>query len=605
MSTPDMPEVAHLDERINSVDLEDLNFGPLQTWITYDGINVGDWVLINWRGRAMDGGVIDIFGERQIFALDAQRRWLFEIDFARMSALRGGSVFYSFQQADSTGRPLGEESRRRHFYVNRAADGQWTLPVAHLQDAHDLVIDTDGLKDEGVLLASPPYSSMAIGDTVYLCWEPYFDAFAPGDPIELRHAVANADLGQPLLWHLEKGDVYSYMFGFAFLHYRIEYADGTESRSPRQRFDIVWLDPSDPLPAPLLAAPTIQGHEGDYLNPDDDAYQDGLWLTVEPYPELELADSLVLYVEGPQVTLRGLRADLTSIDSKHLAFHLDRAWLQSDVNRGKQISFSYQYGRPGAQKRSHVLTVALQRPLNLPLPIIKGAVPERDDEPHQGMVHPRDLQGGAEVRIPAEAELGEGELPAPEVRMHWEGHGSTGFVTLPQPTSGDRRLFKVPRSAMAANLGRRLWVYYTVTRSGLTPNVSRRFDLRVADYGRESYPLIQVKGVENEQLSLRNVPAGGALCTLGDWPFMAERQLVGIEAEGEPKTGKSGKHTLRPRATEVSEDEYYDGQLVANVPKDYLEGLQLNRKFRLSVFASFDDGETWREFRSVDIELTA
>jgi len=605
MSTPDMPEVAHLDESINSVDVDDLNGGPLQTWLTYDGIKVGDWVLLNWRGRLMDGSVSDIFGEVQIRALDENQRWLFEIEFPRMTALRGGSVFYSFQVTDGAGRPLSEESKRRHFYVNRVAGGMWTLPVAHLQDAHDLVIDVNALKDEGVLLASPPYSSMAIGDTVYLVWEPYYDEFMPGDPIELRHTIAHADVGQPLLWHLEMGDVYNYVYGFAFLHYRIEYADGTESRSPRQRFEIVWRDPTDPLPAPLLAAPTIPGHAGDFLNPDDDAYGEGLWLTVEPYPELELADSLVLYAEGPQVTLRGMRADSTSLDSKHLAFHLDSAWLQSEVNRGKQISFSYQYGRPGAQKRSEVLTVALQRPLNLPLPIIKGAVPERDDEPHQGIVHPRDLQGGAEVRIPAEAELGEGELPAPEVRMHWEGHGSTGFVTLPQPVSGDRRLFKVPRSAMAANLGRRLWVYYTVTRSGQTPNMSRRFDLRVADYGRESYPLIQVQGVENEQLSLSKVPTSGALCTLAAWPFMAERQWLGIEAEGDPISGNNSEYTLRPRSTEVSDDEYYDGELVAHLPKNYLEGLQLNRKFRLSVFASFDDGETWREFRSVDIELIA
>jgi len=604
MNTPDMPEVAHLNARTNSVDLDALASGPLDTWITYSGINVGDYVYINWRGLKEDGSVDDIFGEVEVDVLDAQQRWRFGVEFNRVSKLRGGTVFYSFRPPDGSGGYL-EESKRRHFYIHRMADGLWTLPVAHLQGAHDLIIDVTQLKDEGLQLATPPYVSMAEGDKVFLVWEPYYDEFAPGEPIELLHAVSNADLGRPLLWHLERGDVENYIYGFGILRYRIEYADGSVSRSPEQVFDISWPDPSDPPATPLLAAPSIPGHVGDTLDPDGDAYKDGIWLLAEPYPDLHLGDSLMLYVEGPEASLRSVRADVSSLDSQHLAFHLDRAWLQSEVNRGKQITFSYEYGRPRAQKRSEGLTVALQRPLNLPLPVINDAVPEWDDEPHQGTVHPRNLDGGAQVRIPADAELGEGEVPAPQVSLHWEGHGSTGSVIVPQPVSGDRRLFRVPRTAIAANMGRRLEVYYTVTRTGESPRTSQKFDLKVADYGQQSYPLIQVAGVENEQLSLGIVPSGGALCSLGSWPFMAEGQLLGIEAEGEPRSRKSAKHTLRPRSTEVSEDEYYDGLVEAHLPKAFLEGLQLNRKFRLTVSASFDGGETWRNFRSVDIELIA
>lgn len=602
MNTPDRPEVAHLDVRTNSVDLDALASGPLDTWITYSGITPGDYVKINWRGLMDDGSVDDIFVEVEVDVLDAQQRWRFRIEFDRVLKLRGGTVFYSFQLLDSTGGFL-EESKRRHFYINRMADGLWALPVAHLQDAHDLIIDVTQLNDEGLQLATPPYVSMAEGDKVFLVWQPHYNEFAPGEPIELLHEVSNADLGQPLLWHLERGDVENYMFGFGVLRYRIEYTDGSVSRSPEQRFAIVWPDPSDPPATPLLAAPSIPGHVGDTLDPDGDAYKDGIWLLAEPYPDLRLGDSLMLYVDGPEVSLRSVRADVSSLDSQHLAFHLDRAWLQSEVNRGKQITFSYEYGRPGAQKRSEGLTVALQRPLNLPLPVIKHAVPEWNDEPHQGTVHPRNLNGGAEVRIPADAELGEGELPAPQVSMHWEGHGSTGSVIVPQPVSGDLRLFRVPRTAIAANMGRRLEVYYTVTKTGELPRSSQKFDLKVADYGQQSYPLIQVKGVDNEQLSLGDVPPGGALCSLGPWAFMAEGHLLGIEAEGVPKSRKSAKHTLRPRSTAVSDDEYYDGLVIAHLPKAFLEGLLRNSKFRLTVSASFDDGETWRDFRSVDIEL--
>jgi len=606
MNTPDMPEVAHLDERTNSVDLDALASGPLDTWITYSGIKLGDFLNINWRGLREDGTADDIVLEDvQVEVLDAQQRWRLSIDFSRISMLRGGAIFYSFGLLDSAGGIVVAESKRRLFYIDRTADGAWVLPVAHLQDAHDLFIDVAQLKDEGVQLATPPYVSMAEEDKVFLVWEPYYDEFTPGGPIELLHEVSRADLGQPLLWHLERGDVENYMFGFGILRYRIEYADGSVSRSPKQRFDIGWRDLSDPPATPLLVAPSIAGHVGDTLDPDSDAYQDGIWLLAEPYPDLGLGDSLMLYVEGPEVSLRSLRADISSLDSQHLAFHLDRAWLQSEVNRGKQITFSYEYGRPGGQKRSEVLTVALQRPLNLPLPVIKGAVPEWDDDPHQGTVQPRDLNGGAEVRIPADAELGEGELPAPQVSMHWEGHGSTGSVIVPQPVSGDRRLFKVPRTAIAANMGRRLEVYYTVARTGESPRTSQKFDLKVADYGQQSYPLIQVQGVENEQLSLGKVPSGGARCTLEAWPFMAEGHQLVIKAEGEPKSRKSDGHTLRPALPGVSDDEYYDGLVEAHLPKAFLQRLQLNRKFRLTVSASFDDGETWRDFRSVDIELIA
>lgn len=600
---PEMPEVAHLDERINSVDLSALGADELDTWFTYPGIALGDLVMINWRGCTADGRVNDIFTQIELLELDASNRYRMVIANSRMQDLRGGTVFYSFQPLDSNGQQKGDESRRRFFYVERPAEGMWTLPTAHLQDAHDLVINVETLKPEGVLLATAPYVAMAVGDKVFLTWEPYFDEFMPGMPVELRHDVVADDLGQPLSWHLEIGDVFNYMFGFAFLRYRIEYANGGASQSPDQRFEIVLPSPGDPPAQPLLAAPSIPGHVGDTLNPDDDAYREGVWLEAAAYPELRVGDSLVLYVEGPQVKLRSLRADVTSLDSERLAFFLDREWLQSEANRGKQITFSYEFSRQGVQKRSQVLSVVLQRPLYLPLPQIKDVTQDEGDLQHQGKVHPRNLVSGAEVRIPADAELGEGELPAPQISMHWEGHGSTGWVVIPQPVSGDRRLFKVPRSAIAANLGRRLNVYYTVTRSGQIPQKSQVFELRVEDYDQGSYPHIQVAGVENQQVSLRKVPSTGALCTLGAWAFMAEGQFVGIEAAGVPKRRRTGNYTLRPRMTEVSEDEYYDGKILAYLPKSYLQGLQLHTKFRLSVAASFDDGETWRDFSSVDIEL--
>ncbi|MFJ4443668.1 hypothetical protein ACIPZ8_16435 [Pseudomonas sp. NPDC089422] len=599
----EMPEVEHLDERSNSVNLDELGLDALSTWINYPGIAVGQYIHVNWRGCRADNTVDDIFGARQVLRLDPDKGWMFSVSNDRITALRGGQVFYSYMQVTSAGDPLSEESKRRAFYVQRPDDGYWSLAVPHLQDAHECVIDASELNTEGVLLATAPYAAMSKGDEITLIWTPFYDEFAEGTPVQQKHVVEERDIGQPLLWHLEYGDVYNYLYGYGLLQYSIKFANGASISSPVQRFDIVWPEPTDPPLAPLLRAPSIDGFTGGALDPDDDAYQDGVWLELEDDPNLQVSDSLMLYAVGPEVTLRGVRADVSSLEGGRIAVRLDRAWLQSDENRGKQVAFSYEFARQGVQKRSEVLTVILQRKLHLPLPVITHATQEPGDDSHQGTVHPRNLNNGAEVRIPPDAELAEGELPAPQVNMHWEGHGSTGGAIVPQPASGDRRLFKVPRSAMAANLGRRLEVYYTLTRSGETSRESEKFDLRVADFGTENYPLIQVAGVENRQLSLSKVPKDGARCTLDSWSFMAEGQQLGIEAEGSPKPGKPATHVLRPRTAEVSEDEYYEGGIEALLPKQFLDGLNLNSTLRLTASASFDDGETWRDFRSVDIEL--
>ena len=598
----DMPEVSHLNERMNSVDLDALGTADLTTWISYPGIAEHDLVSINWRGCKADNSAEDLFVEREVLSLDAGRGVIL-IDNALVTALRGGQVFYSFTRLDNAGDPVGPESKRRFFFVDRPAEGIWALPVAHLQDAHEGVIDVNLLNPEGILLATAPYAAMAEGDKVFLSWEPWFNESSPGEPFVQVLEVQESDPGRPLLWHLELGVVFMYLGGFAFLHYRIEFADGTSSRSPVQRFDIVSPAPGDPPPAPLLAAPRIPGATDGALDPDDETYRAGLLVEVDPYPELELGDSLVLYAVGPEVTLRSLRVDVTSVDSKRLTFHLEREWLQSEVNRGKRFAFSYEFSRQGVQMRSQVLALVLQRKLYLPLPIISDVNQEDGDASYQGVVHPRDLECGATVRIPAEAELGDGEEPALTVNLYWEGHGSTGAAIIPRPSTGDTRLFTVPRSAMAANLGRRLWVYYTVTRTGESPRTSEKFELRVSDFDQRKYSILQVKGVENRELKLHEVPVGGALCTLPFWPFMAEGQLLGIEALGHSPSNQDVTHILRPPTEAVTYDEYSDGVIEAYLPKQFLEKLPFDIDFRLSVSASFDDGETWRAFPIVDITL--
>ena len=590
----DMPDVAHLDPLTNSVNLAALGGGPLETWITYPNIAQNDLVLINWRGRGASGEVSDLFGKRDVDVV-VDGRWMYRIANSVLAPLSGGIVFYSFQRLDHAGQPVGDESLRRYFFIDRPALPVWKPEVAQLRDAHDLVIDLLTLDPAGVLAVTPPYAAMAAGQRVTLFWRPTFPGGGAGMEVRLEHVVSAAEVGQPLLWRLDYGAVFPYIDGFGYLQYCIEFDNGTLTYSPEQRFSIVLAQPPA---APLLAAPSIPGLVGDLLDPDDNAYQDGVWLIGENYPELELGDSLLLYAEGPELELRTFRADASSVDSGRMAFFLDRAWLQSEVNRGQEVTFSYAFARDGAQRHSKLLTVALQRPLHLPLPKIRDARPEAGDELHQGTVYPQNLQSGAQVSVPDDAVIDGGTL-----RLHWEGHGSTGNLVIGTPDVGHPRRFSVPRAAMAANFGRRLWVYYAVTKPGQAAQASAKFDLRVADYEAGSYPLVQLDGVENQQLSLAKVPATGCRCRLGSWPFMAEGQRLGMHAEGVPQSGKPGEFEIRPRDTEVTDDEYYDGEIVGFISKAFLQGLKLNQQFRVLVQASFDDGETWRNFRSVDITL--
>lgn len=102
----DMPDVSHLNERMNSVDLDALGSADLMTWISYPGIAEHDLIYINWRGCKADNSAEDLFGEREVLSLDAGRGEIL-IDNALVTALRGGQVFYSFTRLDNMRQSCG------------------------------------------------------------------------------------------------------------------------------------------------------------------------------------------------------------------------------------------------------------------------------------------------------------------------------------------------------------------------------------------------------------------------------------------------------------------------------------------------------------------
>ncbi|MNH30140.1 hypothetical protein D3C79_904160 [compost metagenome] len=81
--------------------------------------------------------------------------------------------------------------------------------------------------------------------------------------------------------------------------------------------------------------------------------------------------------------------------------------------------------------------------------------------------------------------------------------------------------------------------------------------------------------------------------------------MLGIEALGRSTADQDVTHILRPPTEAVTYDEYSDGVIEAYLPKQFLEKLAFDIDFRLSVSASFDEGETWRAFPIVDLKLVS
>lgn len=589
---PDRPSVPLLGTGDN-LELSSLGGELLETFLTDPALKVGDWVTPHWRGCAADGEVLDMIQTFRIVSIEPQGV-RFSIDNDRLQRLSGGYVFYSYHPGDDA-RP-DNESLRVFFSIDRPAVEEQTLAVAQLREAHDLVIDLE-LISQDLTVAVPPYQAMTVGDTLIFEWVPYF-AGDPQSPYSQSHSVTERDIGMvvgmtlPLqeVMHLFDGD-------HAELSYRIRYASGGDSESPVQRVDIVESGP--PL-SPLLPKPLIEGHDGS-SDLDPRALIGGFTLLIDDYADLQLGDQLVVYLEGPDLSLRGFRADVSTVVSRQLQVRVEGSWY-SDELIGKPLRVSYQVARLGAAWHSQVLEVMVRRPLYLPWPLIDTVIPESGDEANQGTVTPEQVRWGARVRVPLAAETNDGDI-----WMHWDGHASTGKVIVKQADPADPRLFHIPAAAIPANLGKRLNVYYSLHLPDQAPYESSAFDLKVADYATRRFPVIQGHRDEliDGKLSLSALQGDDAHFSLDAWPFMAPGQRLTIRATGVAKVGGGELDHVMRNAQPVSDEEYYQGHVTAELPNVFLQRLELNRVLRVSVQVSFDDGESYKSFPHLEPQLIA
>lgn len=580
----------------NSIDLEQLGNDDLETFIDYPGLAEGDQFWPNWRGCSATGEVIDYFNDLVIVGpgeLTPQGMRVYIANY-QLKALDQGWVFFSFQMDDpSAPDGRGEESLRIFFYVGKRSASS-ALPVPQLLESHDLHVDVSQIGPGGATVVTLPYQAMSVGDMVTL--EVLFSRPDLGmeQPIKQTKELVASNLRKPLEWLVDQSSFLLFEDGYAELEFSVVYANPTvPTQSHKQTIDLI------PPTPPLLPALVIEQAVGDMLDPD--AYPDGVTLIIPAYPGMQVDDHIVLSGIGDTRVMITLRVDQSTVDSGRVEMTLGYDWLSA--NNGNDVSLSYRYARVGSAGTSESLELTLRKPLNLPPPIIEGAIREGEDDEYKGYLWGRNVTNGAYCNVPQEAVIGSGD----KVQMVWEGHVNGGRY-IADPTVGNPKRFQIPKQNMPANLGKRVPVYYQVTLPGETnPYKSRRFNLEIKDI-EAGWPTIQIKSppAPGNRVSLASVTTAVEL-ELGTWTFIAEGQRVRVIAKGLLTTGGEARFNLREGDAQevVTEDEYYLGKVKVNLPKTFLETLKINEQFDVLVETSFDGGETYKEFPRISPQLIA
>lgn len=586
----------------DSVDLEKLKGQPLFTYIKFDGLEIGDELWPQFFGRGAGGEVFD--RERtplQVQDLEPDGSFMVGFKNELLTKLDGGTVFYSYAKTIITRdgaveRYAEEQSPRLLFYVNKPISPIEQVPAPHVQGSDGLVIDLERIIGN-LVVAVGAFPAMAVGDTVKLTWaDEFFEETS-------SKVLKEEDLDRPIVWSIDRSTV-ELAGDWCEISYKVVYADSSPSdpvsQSPVQRLTILTGSPPQ---LPSLPPPQVQGDADEYLDPDQ--FPDGLMVEIPDYG-MQYADDVLLHAMGESAWRVGVRVDRTLIDSGRLRFSIPAQWLQA--NLGQTVSLAYQWARPGEAADSATLELTLRKPLVLKLPIVEGVTPQ-DPEPPElpdpdieqyGFILPIRLITGANVRLP--------EVPGTDwgkVTMHWDGYGELGKYSTSTPVIDDNLRYVIPASAVPANLGRRVKVYYTVERAGRAVQRSPIYGLRIENWDSSAFQPVQCPGAPNGKLSLQAIK-DEVLFTLSNhsWQLFAQGQIVRVWVVGRPKPDYA---PLPPEvirdSVAISADEYHARKLVMKLPKSHVEKLQLNSTIEVYASVSFDGGDSFKPIVPADIFL--
>lgn len=598
-----LPIIESLDaEKV--LDLEELGSGPLLTYIKYDGIIEGDTLYPNWRGCSESGEVIDFIDSPvDVSGSEAElaKGMLVNLPNIAIAPLDQGWAFYSYAVRLKGETTISAESRRLMIYIGKRP--AQLLPAAHITQSHALCINIDELPGEGASVSVLPYQAMAVGDKVTFSWSGYMQGSDPGDPSDpgdsdtYQYILQSNDIGKPLSWIIEKSLFDFIENGFGYLDYTIDYApndSGLTSIASRQRYEII------PAVEPKLEAPIFDSFSGADVNPDK--YPNGITVRIPLYEGARIGDDIRVYGMSTVQTLsalKTLRVDPSNLDSGRVECVFDANWLKA--NNWQTIQLFYQWGRQKLSRTSNVLEFQVRQTRSLIAPMVKTAYPDDEDQfmydAMEGAVR------GASVIVPDAAIIEAGDT----VHVEWAFVDGSAAYTGAALESNPRE-FKVPLEFIPAYMGKRIDVVYSVVPEHPVDDkeiyYSAPFNIEINKLPVNQYTRLKcaLEGAVTE-ISRAKVPSSGAQFYLDKWKFMAADQLVTIEANGGVSDAGENYDLCRSRKVVLAEAQL--GKFDVILPLSYLNGLTLGEIFSIKTSVSFDGGESYQTFPTVEFKLVA
>lgn len=587
--------------KYHEVDVVGLEGRDLETYVRYAGIKDGDDIHVVWQGAYPSGVPFDV--EDQVVPVRGAGAEGQRVDISNriLTETLGGQGFYSYYiNGDDTNR-----SPRLFCYVGLLGlmELMETLSVPQVLESHDQIIAAKALSGLGANIWIAPYQAMKKGDTVTLVAEFYDEDGDPIPPVptNYRYELREEDVGAPVRFRVPANKFRT--GGTVSFHYVLKLAGlADEVASPPQHFDIRDNYISSTSTDALLDEVTVDNYDGGPLDPG--GYPNGLVVRARQAMGAEAGDTVLLYWWSGEVDttkVQSLRLDSSSVTGSEMQFRIPPALLIASAD--KVITLFYQIARKGRALRSEALELQVEQPRKWSLPHVVGASAESAGAVVDGL----NVTQHAFVDVPADFEL----RPNEQLSVNWDGDPVRGKYIASTAESGNPRRFKVPASAIGANLeksmastDKRFPVTFRVEGGARGLMESPPLQLRIQPLAVTRYPKIVCQdALANGDLSIKGLGARDATLTLGRWAFMGAEQPLTISLQGVMADGTDYRFDLRD-GKRVTPEEANEGKVSLPLPLVELMKLKLDSKLYVRAGVRFDDVSD-TPFQTTDINIRA
>ncbi|WP_095157117.1 hypothetical protein [Pseudomonas sp. Irchel 3E13] len=278
-----------------------------------------------------------------------------------------------------------------------------------------------------------------------------------------------------------------------------------------------------------------------------------------------------------------------------LTVSFDGEMIEREGNGDRAITYLLQDRAGNVSRLSDFekLNVNILPPEPRPLPTVVEAKP---GHPGEGVLDPKNTTSGVTARVPAQQD----DISGAALTLHWSGFGAHGSFQTSTASSPDGLDFKIPASAIPANMGRQVEVYYSVKWPTGEPEVSATYLLTVQKLATTTMMLLSCQQAGSGSLSLASTPQGANL-SMAPWPYkpLTDGMRINLWVTGLDKQNQAIRFDLL-KGQVVPKNA---SPVTAVLPRADLLKLQVNKVFATRVAVSFDDGESYLDFRPLDLNL--